>query len=124
MNIDLTTLVRELVEAEKQKSRKLAEPILAQNFIAITRARGAEQGRDDLLQEIETPRKEWHRTVEEIAPPLISGDIGVVRSIVATAEKATPEVTVGRFRNIHVFENQQGEWLCVAWQVTELKEGS
>lgn len=53
---------------------------------------------------------------------LESGGLGVVRSLITTGERAEPHTILGRFRNIHVFGKQGGQWRCVAWQVTRLKE--
>ena len=50
-----------------------------------------------------------------------SGDQAVVRSLVTTRDDAAPGDGPKTFRNLHVFENQGGQWKCVAWQITELK---
>jgi len=125
--INLLELVRQLVEAENEggeSGKAKARDILAPNFIAITRASGDEENRDDLLKAIANPknpnlvrefdeREFWVREC---------GDLGVVRSLITTKERPNPKTILGRFRNIHVFENQQEQWRCAAWQVTKLKE--
>jgi ketosteroid isomerase-like protein len=45
-----------------------------------------------------------------------SGDISVVRSLVMTINPKDPQVILGRFQNIHVFQKQQGQWRCTAQQ--------
>jgi len=121
---NLIELVRQFVEAENdggKHGKVKADPILAPNFIAITRSSGDEESRDDLLKAIANPknpnlvrdfdeREFWVREC---------GDLGVVRSLITTKERSNPKTILGRFRNIHVFENQQGQWRCVAWQVTK-----
>jgi len=122
MSSDLTDLVCQLVKAENECERAKADSILAQNFTAITRARGEEQNRDDLLNEIENPKNPNIHRIVDVLSTLGSGDIVVVRSVVTTTDQADSKTPPKRFRNTHVFDKQQGTWLCVAWQVTELKQ--
>ncbi len=124
---ELIEQVRQLIAAENEggeQGKKIADLILAQNFTMITRSNGVEEDRDNLLKAIANPsnpnlfreleeREFWVRRL---------GDLGVVRSLITTKERAAPNTILGRFRNIHIFENQQGQWRCVAWQVTRLKE--
>ena len=122
-DIGLVELVRQLVDAENEHDKAKAHSILAQNFAAITRARGEEQDRDALLKEIADPKNPNLRRelLERDCWERVSGSLGVVRSIITTPDRTAPQAAPGRFRNVHVFENQQGDWRCVAWQVTELK---
>ena len=121
MSSDVTNQVRRLVQAENECNRDKANSILAQNFIAITRSNGQERERNILLDGIEKPlNPNIHRTISDMSP-VISGDLAVVRSLVTTTDTSKPEAASGRFRNIHVFENQQGNWRCVLWQVTKLE---
>ena len=124
MSSNLTDLVCQLVKAENECDRAKVDSILAQNFTAITRARGEEQNRGDLLNEIENPKNpNIHRMVDAL-PPLGSDKIVVVRSVATTTDQADSKASPRSFRNIHVFEKQQEIWLCVAWQVTELKQAA
>lgn len=122
---DLIDMVRQLVKAENEageQGKGNADYILAENFKAITRMSGKEEDRGDLLKAIANPSnpnilRELNNSefwVQE------SGDLGVVRSLVTTKERSNPQTVAGRFRNIHVFERQEGRWCCVAWQVTKL----
>jgi Domain of unknown function (DUF4440) len=122
----LIDLVRQLIEAENEhgeRGRGRAEPILAKDFTAITRARGEEQNRDSLLAEIANPKNpNLHRELEEHGYwERSSGDLGVVRSVVATTDRTNLQAKPKRFRNIYVFQRRQDQWRCIAWQVTELK---
>ncbi len=118
----LIELVRQLIEAENEHDREKAEPILAEDFTAITRARGEEQNRDALLEEIANPKNpNLLRKLDPGAWERESGDLGVVRSFITMMDRTNPQAEPGRFRNIHVFQRQQGRWLCVTWQVTGLK---
>jgi ketosteroid isomerase-like protein len=130
---DLIKQVHQLIEAENKHNREMADAILAQNFTAITRAikkdqEKQEQDRDALLRKIEEKSEEKNGQInierkldEHDFSVWQSGDIGVVRSLVMTINPKDPQVILGRFRNIHVFEKQQEQWLCVAWQVTKLE---
>lgn len=124
MSSDLTDLVCQLVKAENECDRAKVDSILAQNFTAITRARGEEQNRGDLLNEIENPKNPNIHRMVDVLSPLGSDKIVVVRSVVTTTDQADSKASPRSFRNIHVFEKQQEIWLCVAWQVTELKQAT
>ncbi|MFG3438824.1 nuclear transport factor 2 family protein [Nonomuraea sp. NPDC047897] len=114
---DPVQTVRRLVEAENRHDREAAERLLAADFVGITRARGEEQARDELLAEVARPANpDLDRDVD--ADDLWTGrgpNLCVVRSIVTTDEP------VRRFRNLHVLVVEQDRWRCLAWQVTELK---
>lgn len=119
----LIALVRQLVQAENEENRVLAEEVLAPDFIAITRRTGKEQGREDLLGAIAAPPppNPLREFDEEGAWTQASGDLGVVRSLITTKNPNNPNEVLGRFRNLHVFEQRSQRWQCVLWQVTELK---
>lgn len=114
---DPVQTVRQLAEAENRHDRHAAEQLLAADFVGITRARGEEQTRDKLLDEIASPgNPELYRAVDAHEVWMGQGlNLCVVRSIVSTDKPPK------RFRNLHVLTMVQGHWLCLAWQVTELK---
>ena len=93
---------------------------MSTDFIAITRSSGQERNRDELLDDISNPKKpNLRRELDAGKLWVRSSDTrGIVRSIVTTIDQtdSPPE----RFRNTHLFEKQQGRWLCVAWQVTKM----
>jgi hypothetical protein len=111
--------VRELIDAENIADVNKAEAILAPDFVAITRSNGDEEDRTELLRRIGAPPTP--NPLRETGEFLVweSHDIGVVRSVVQTKDRTT-QVVLGQFRNVHVFRKQR-EWVCVNWQVTELK---
>jgi hypothetical protein len=49
------TLVAKLIDSENNRNRPEADEILAADFAEITRARGVEQTRQNLLDEIQHP---------------------------------------------------------------------
>ncbi|MFI6537036.1 DUF4440 domain-containing protein [Nonomuraea sp. NPDC050547] len=111
-------LVRSLIEAENSCDREAAARLPSAGSIAITRAKGREQNRESLLDEIATPADPTlRRRLEavEVVPPRAIGRCAV-RSLVAT-DGPQP----GRFRNLHLLEDEAGSWRCVLWQVTELR---
>jgi ketosteroid isomerase-like protein len=124
MNIDAELIERvcELVGAENDADRGKAEGVLAPDFVAITRGTGAEQGREALLNQIKRPPSPNPRRVPVDGEFQVwaSGDLGVVRSLIRTEDRASGTV-LGTFRNVHVLQKQQGEWVIVDWQVTPLK---
>ena len=95
-----------------------AAALLAPDFFtAITRARGVEQDRAALLHEIAHPQNPLERRLEGELCVRQSGELAVVRSIVAVHNGSLP---LSRFRNIHVLASHADVWKCVAWQVTKL----
>jgi ketosteroid isomerase-like protein len=119
---ELIKRVRQLIEAENESNKVKAAALLADNFSLITRARGEEQEKNALLEEIAQPRNpNLRRQLDEDGLwVMASGDLGVVRSVVIVTDKTDSAAAPKKFRNAHVFEKQQKEWHCVAWQVTEL----
>ncbi|HEX8691773.1 MAG TPA: nuclear transport factor 2 family protein [Longimicrobium sp.] len=117
---DLEDLVRRLVDAENRASREDAEGILSPSFTAITRSSGQEQDRDGLLEAI-GKGSDKVRILEDGVEARVSGDLGVVRSIVTVAGRDRPDVPLASYRNIHVFTREAGDWRCVSWQVTKLE---
>jgi hypothetical protein len=118
----LVDQVRRLIAAENEGDPKKAEPVLAHDFVAITRRNGEEQGRRELLQRIGSPPSP--NPIREPGDFLVweSDGVGVVRSLVVTKDPETRAV-LGHFRNLHVFTKQAEVWACITWQVTEIRPG-
>lgn len=119
----IVALVRGLVEAENTRNTAMAESILAPSFTAITRARGEEQNRSKLLEEMAQPKNPNIQRELDNQGFIIwkSEDLAVAKSLVTTQDKTDKQILPKRYRNIHVFERLEGQWRCVSWQVTELK---
>jgi hypothetical protein len=124
----LIDLVRRLVGAENQGGAAggaEADTILAPDFVGLNRARGKEVGRQTLLKDIADagpkPPNPLRELVDNEFWARVSGELGVVRSLVVTRHRDTKQIT-GRYRNTHVFQWQDGRPVCVAWQVTEVTE--
>ncbi len=126
---DVIELVRTLVAAENkggEEGRAHAEGVLAHYFGVITRAGGVEEARDALLKAIGAEpnrKKKKLRTLEDEFCVRVFDRVAAVRSVVGVSEgeENQPLVLTGRFRNMHLFENQDGQWRCIAWQVTRLE---
>lgn len=113
MSDTLANKVKDLIKAENSKDRGKADKILSKKFIAITRSKGEEQDREKLLEAIENS----NRNDREVYDLHVIGDESdktvIVRSIV--------KVPIS-YRNTHVFVKEENEeWRCISWQVTELK---
>ncbi len=116
---EIAAVVVGLFEAENAADAIAAGRYLSENFIAITRARGVEQGRQALLEELAHPENpSLHRRVEERPSVRQSGDLAVARSVVSILDGSPPFAT--RFRNVHVLAREAGGWKCISWQVTKL----
>jgi hypothetical protein len=121
----LLRLVLQLIDAENnggEKGREQADGILAPNFTYITRAIGKEQNREQLLNAIDASNPDVLRQVDESETWVSGSDTSkVIKTLVTTATRSNPENITGRFRNLHVFDNQQGQWRCMAWHVTKVE---
>ena len=118
-NAEIVSVVEQLIEAENTAHADGASRLLAPDFTAITRARGVEQDRAQLLEELAHPPRSLVRHLEGDPSVRQSGDLAVVRSVVVVTDGSSPP-GVSRFRNTHVLTRQGDAWKCVAWQVTKL----
>jgi len=118
---EILSVVARLVEAENTRDPKLSGSLLARDFTGITRARGVEQNREEMLDEVAHPKNTSERTLEKDPPPWVrqSGDLAVVKSVVTMPDLGAATGTK-RFRNVHVLTREGRAWTCVAWQVTAL----
>lgn len=120
MTNDIVAVVERLIDAENARTPNLAASVLAPDFAAITRARGVEQDRAAMLQEMANPANPgFVRRLERDLWIRQSGDLAVVRSIVEMVD-GSPLPAITRFRNTHVLTRDGDVWTCVAWQVTKL----
>jgi hypothetical protein len=119
----LIHLIDELIRAENEEDNSIAEPILSQNFIAIIRASGEEQNREDLLKRIDDPpNKNIIRHFKGGHDMIASSkNFAVIESIVITTDKENPIVMPKLFRNMHIFVKED-VWRCISWEVTEIKD--
>jgi hypothetical protein len=120
---ELLTVVREIVACENDADATRAAQIISERFGGITRAKGTERDRAELLDDIAHPGNRDFQRQLEVGSTWFSivGDLAVVRTVVTTSNRRDTSVQPQRFRNTHVFEREAGTWRCVAWQVTELK---
>jgi len=118
-NTEIISVVEQLIEAENAANADAAGRLLAPDFTAITRARGVEQDRAQLLKELASPASSLMRRLEGEPSVRQSADLAVVRTVVVVTDGSSPP-GVSRFRNTHILTRQADAWRCVAWQVTEL----
>jgi hypothetical protein len=119
---ELVDKITKLIDAENLGQSDVAETVLSKNFVAITRANGEEQNREDLLSRIDHPtKKNIVRRLEggiDIMP--LSRNFALIGSVVTTIDKTNPSIILGRFQNIHIFIRED-EWRCIVWEVVEQK---
>jgi hypothetical protein len=120
----LVAAVRGLIQAENDGSRADAERYVSQTFAVISRSTGKEQGREEMLEQIGSPNPGLVRGFDEEAgfTPWPAGPLQVVRSTVVLTNTTTPDAEPRRFRNLHVFQDEDGQPMCVAWFVAELQK--
>lgn len=110
--------VHNLVNAENNGNSVIADSILSKDFIGITRSSGTEQNRVKLIEAIDSSRIKIKRELNEEHLRVFNyGTVAISRSLVTVKEDGKEDTF---FRNIQVFENEDGKWLCKIWQVTKL----
>jgi ketosteroid isomerase-like protein len=122
-NQELIEVVRELLRCENGADADRAGQILSEGFLGLTRAKGVERTRVELLDDIAHPKNpDIERELEAGTSSVrVAPDLAVTRTVVVTGNRRDAAAPHQRFRNTHVFEREGGVWRCVAWQVTELK---
>lgn len=105
---------RRSFRAEDEHSREQLSTILHDDF-EIVRANGTVEDRETMLGRIAADASGRTRGVDE-ERVRVFGDAAVVRSRV-TLKESNGDV-VGRFWNTKTFVRSDGDWRCVAWQVT------
>jgi hypothetical protein len=114
---DLTRINENILEAEEAGSTEDLAQLLHKQF-AIIRAKGVRQTRQEYLDAVPSNAHRG-RTSEPPEIDLYEG-CAVVASRVSTSEGPDGTPTVGHFWNTRVFVQEDGRWLCVAWQVTAI----
>jgi hypothetical protein len=123
-DICIRDIIKNLLDAENNGKSEIAKPYLSEDFIAITRSKGLEQNKEELIKaidestkdkkKIESDNKQEKRRLErDHFKVFYWNNVAVSRSIVNFQNE--------KFRNIHVFVNEKGNWLCKMWQVTKLE---
>jgi hypothetical protein len=119
-------VVAELIRSENERDAALADRYLAVGFTGITRSAGFEESREQVLETIANPANpDLVRTVR--VDHVWSNDdagLAIVRSLVTTERRGTPDVQDGAYRNVHVLLLDVGTWRCVHWQATKLEAAS
>jgi hypothetical protein len=118
-------LVRSLFRSENYSGdRNVAENILADDYLPITRAKGTvDESLEATLKKIANASPFLHRDVDNavIDVALFQDDsVAIAKSLLSLTDSEHDPPTVKRYRNMHVFLNRKDRWQCVAWQVTEV----
>ena len=115
----LTTLNAQILQAEEAGLPDQIAPHLHENF-TIIRASGKKENRQAFLDAVPANANRGRSADQlEIHP---YGDCAVVIICVTTSQNKDGAPAVGRFWNTRVFIRQSGQWRCVAWQVTEIRQ--
>lgn len=114
--------VYDLFEAANQGARGVAESILAQDYLPIIRASGhVDSSREETLERIGRTNSARLREVNKdaIAVTLFhAGTVAIARSKETLTLLDQSPVGVEDYWNLHVFVKRNGQWECIAWQVT------
>ena len=128
---DIRNQLKALITSENEGDIEKAEKILSDKFIAITRSSGIEEVKSDLLKaiekgkcEIEKKRKfnkdyKKERILDKSIEIVEEKTIAITRSLITLKETGEKDT---HYRNIHLFENSNGNWQCKIWQVTKLEK--
>ena len=115
----LTTLNQQMLQAEEVGNQAVLDPLLVSDF-TIVRASGVRQDRQTFLKAV--PDNAHRGRIADQLEIHPYGDCAVVIIRVTTSQNKDGAPAIGHFWNIRTFIRQSGEWHCVAWQVTEIKE--
>ena len=115
----LTALNEHILQAEEAGLTDDLATLLHEDF-TIIRTSGKKENRQAFLDAVPANANRG-RTADqlEIHP---YGDCAVVIICVTTSQNKDGAPAVGRFWNTRVFIRQSGQWRCVAWQVTEIRQ--
>jgi hypothetical protein len=122
---DIIGKIHNLIQAENGRVKvEDVELVLAENFEFT----GSKEGKEQIKNKVDwlkgIPKLDVHRELNDphdIVPESV--DTAVIKSIVTTAttDQTKPKSILGRYRNIHVFKKENGNWHCIYWQVTKLE---
>ena len=108
-----------------QDIRDVAAGILATGYLPVVRGSGqADASREDTLKKIAAGSPSFRRHVAraEIQVDLfLDNRAAIVRSLLPATDSRTAPIRAASYRNLHVFLMVDGEWKCIAWQVTEVR---
>jgi hypothetical protein len=135
----ISELVRKLFRAENRKDEQsdpsataqnrqgdqdAADILAARGYLPITRAKGqVDKGRKDTLKKIAGGSPLFVRHVEDakIKVTVYPGNkMAIARSRLPTTDGRDTPPAKAVYRNMHVFLERNGRWVCVAWQVTKV----
>lgn len=119
-------LVRSLFRAENgapAEGDRRPDDILAHDYLPITRASGAvDESRQAHLDRIANPSGSLTRDAENATIDVslfLEGQVAIARTELPTTDPGKTPADAS-FRNMQVFLKREGEWKCVAWQVTRI----
>ena len=105
--------------------RRVVDGILASDYLPIVRGRGqVDIDRQDTLNKVSSGSPSFLRHVAraEIEVDLfLDHQVAIVRSLLPTTDSRTTPIVEASYRNLHVFVRAEGQWRCVAWQVTRVQ---
>lgn len=113
----LATSNEEILHAEEFGLKDKLAPHLHEDFI-IVRANGRKENRQEFLGAV--PANARRGRTADVPDIRVYGDWAVIVIQVNTSENADGTEALRSFWNTRVFVQQDGEWQCVAWQVTEI----
>jgi hypothetical protein len=125
----IRVLVRSLFRSENSPGdRNIAENILADDYLPITRAKGQlDLDREDTLQKIANASASRHRDVDNATIDVAlfqDNSVAIAKSLLPMTNSEYDLPIVEHYRNMHVFLNRNNLWQCVAWQVTKVDESA
>ena len=106
-----------------QSVRDVAERILANDYVPITRARGQmDHDRNETIQKIVNGSSSFRRHVTRATIQVkLFDQVAIATSLLpATDSSASPPVEAS-YRNTHVFLKRDSNWKCIAWHVTRVQ---
>ena len=108
-----------------QSVRDVAERILANDYLPITRVRGqVDRDRNETIQKIVNGSSSFRRHADRATIQVklfLDGQVGIARSLLPTTDFSASPPVEASYRNTHVFLKRDSSWKCVAWHVTRVQ---
>ena len=108
-----------------QSVRDVAERILDNDYLPITRARGqVDLNRNETIQKIVNGSSSFRRHVTRVTIQVdffLDDQVAIARSLLPTTDFSASPPVEASYRNTHVFLKRDSNWKCVAWHVTRVQ---
>ncbi|MCL4251972.1 MAG: hypothetical protein KJ065_27720 [Anaerolineae bacterium] len=108
-----------------QSVRDVAERILANDYLPITRGRGqVDLDRNETILKVVNGSSSFRRHVGRATIQVdlfLDDQLAIARSVLPTTDFSVSPPAEASYRNTHVFLKRNSNWNCIAWHVTRIQ---